>query len=52
MKKVNFLVVIQIRTVAFSIVLQKYAFPTLKWLCFHTENVSTDGKQIYEIKCI
>ena len=27
-----------------------YAFPTLKRLCFQTKNLSTDGKQVYEIK--
>jgi len=43
---------IQIRTVAFSIVLRQYAFSTLKQLCFDTENVSTNGKQVCEIKCI
>ena len=35
-----------------SIVLHQYSFPTLKCLCFQTENLSTDGKQVYEIKCI
>ena len=27
-------------------------FPTLKRLCFQTKNLSTDGKQVYKIKCI
>ena len=43
---------IQIRTTAFSIVLRQYAFPTMRRLCFQTENLSTDGKQVYEIKFI
>ena len=43
---------IQIRTVAFAIVLRQYAFPTLKRLCFQTKNLSTDGMQAYEIKYI
>ena len=43
---------IQIRTAAFSIVLQQYAFPTLKWLCFQTKNLITDGKQVYEIEFV
>ena len=42
----------QIRIVAFSIVLRQYAFPALKRLCFQTKNLSTDGKQVYEIKYI
>ena len=37
---------------SFSIVLQQYAFPTLKLLCFQTKNLSTDGKQACETKCI
>ena len=40
---------IQIRTVAFSIVLRQYAFLTLKQLGFQTKNLSTAGKQVYEI---
>ena len=43
---------IQIRTTAISIVLRQYAFRTLKRLCFQTKNLSTDGKQVYEIKFI
>ena len=39
---------IQIRTVAFSIVLREHAFPKLKWLCFHTETLSPNGQQVYE----
>ena len=27
-------------------------FPAFKRLCFQTKNSSTDGKQVYEIKCI
>ena len=38
--------------VAFSIVLRQYALPMLKQLCFQTKNLSTNGKQVYEIKCI
>ena len=38
-------VMVQIRTIAFSIVLRQYAFPTLKRLCFQTENLSTDGSR-------
>ena len=45
-------VMIQIRTVAFSVVLRQYAFPAFKRLCFPTENLSTNRKQVYEIKCI
>ena len=41
---------IEIRTVAFSVVLRQYAFPKLKRLCFQTKNLSTDRKQVYEIK--
>ena len=47
-----FYAMIQITTIAFSIVLRQYAFPTLKRLCFQTENLSTDGKQVYEIKTV
>ena len=43
---------IQIRTIAFPIVLQQYAFTTLEQFCFQTKNLSTDGKQVYEIKCV
>ena len=42
---------IQIGTVAFAIVLQQYAFPTLKWFCFLTVDASTDGNQVNELKC-
>ena len=44
----HYLVMIQIRTVPFSIVLRQPAFPTLKRLCFQTKNLSTDGKRVFK----
>ena len=43
---------IQIRAVAFSIVLQQYVILTSKWLRFQMKNLSTAGNKVYEIECI